>query len=386
MAGRVFIALRLFTVFFTLCWIIKAPNEGSGELFTSTNCRDGVFPCFLLKRRYLLRPYETPRKKAFAGQRVSYYNNSSATTQFQLLKLSGNVHLNPGPKSNGPSSRTASVGDKCSSCARCLRSNQNGVQCSSCHARFHIKCSGMTSHELRLYHRLRLPSWSCITCSLSQFSDSFFSDSLVSSAGERSINTSTSSSTDQPMDWYRAQVMGYYKKNLTIAYLNVNSIYGKADEVLSLLETCQFDVLLIAKTKIDGIYSNSLLAHPSYRIIRRDRMKGGGGILVYVRTNLTAYRRKSFEPEGVESICLDIKGCGNAWFMVCGCYRSEKMCNISDFITSCEMAAERMLAKRKEIIFAGDYNMDMNLSPDIVHGPHQALFPSIIGNLYSSEK
>ena len=61
------IALRLLTVFLTLCLIIKAPNEGSGELFTSTNCRDGVFPCFLLKRRYLLRLYETPRKKAFAG-------------------------------------------------------------------------------------------------------------------------------------------------------------------------------------------------------------------------------------------------------------------------------------------------------------------------------
>ena len=158
MAGQVFVAFRLFTVFLTLCWIIKAPNEGSEELFTSTNCRDGVFPCFLLKRWYLLRPYETPRKKAFAGQQVSYYNDSSATTQFQLLKLSGNVHLNPGPKSNGPSSRTASVGVKCSSCARSFRSNQNGVQCSSCYARFHIKCSSMTSHELRLYRRLGLPS------------------------------------------------------------------------------------------------------------------------------------------------------------------------------------------------------------------------------------
>ena len=34
MASRVFIALRLLTVFLTLCLIIKAPNEGSGELFT----------------------------------------------------------------------------------------------------------------------------------------------------------------------------------------------------------------------------------------------------------------------------------------------------------------------------------------------------------------
>ena len=77
-----FIALRLFTVFLTLDWIIKALNEGSGELFTSTNCRDGVFPCFLLKRRYLWRPYETPRKKAFAGQRVSYYNKEWFTYNY----------------------------------------------------------------------------------------------------------------------------------------------------------------------------------------------------------------------------------------------------------------------------------------------------------------
>lgn len=114
------------------------------------------------------------------------------------------------------------------------------------------------------------------------------------------------------MDWYRPQVRGYHKKNLTIAYLNANSIYGKADEVLSLLETCQFDVLFIAETKIDGTYSDSLLAHPSYWIIGQDRKKGGGGILAYVRTNLTMYRRKSFEPERVKSICLDVKGYGNA--------------------------------------------------------------------------
>ena len=233
---------------------------------------------------------------------MSYHNNSSATTQFQLLRLSGNFHLNPGPKSNGPFSRTASVGVKSSSCARSLRSNQNGVQCSSCHARFHIKCSGMTSHELRLYRRLGLPSWSCITCSLPQFSDSFFSDSLVSSAGERSINTSTSSSTDQPMNWYRAQVRGYYEKNLTIAYLNVNSINSKADEVLSLLETCQFDVLFIAETKIDGTYSNSLLAHSSYRITRRDQKKGGCGILAYVRTNLTTVERVLSRRESSQSV------------------------------------------------------------------------------------
>ena len=49
---------------------------------------------------------------------------------------------------------------------------------------------------------------------------------------------------------------------MAYAPIGAKGIY--IDEVLSLLETCQFDVLFIAETKIDGTYSNSLLAHPSY--------------------------------------------------------------------------------------------------------------------------
>lgn len=36
-----------------------------------------------------------------------------------------------------------------------------------------------------------------------------------------------------PMEWFNCNRNGYYNNNLTIAHLNVNSIYGKSDEVIN---------------------------------------------------------------------------------------------------------------------------------------------------------
>ena len=116
-----------------------------------------------------------------------------------------------------------------------------------------------------------------------------------------------------------------------------------------------------------------LFAHPQYRIIRRDRSKGAGGLLVYIRSAITAYRQVKLEPEGIESICIDVKGYGNNWFMVCACYRSPGKCKITEFIPACMLAAERMYAKRKEILFIGDFNMDMLSRKDNPQGPSQEL-------------
>ena len=145
---------------------------------------------------------------------------------------------------------------------------------------------------------------------------------------------------------------------MKIAHLNVNSIYGKSDEVLELLNQFRFDILFIGESKIDDSVSNDLISHPQYRILRKDRKRGAGGMLVYIRSTITAYRRVKLEPVGIESICLDVKGSQNVWFLIRACYRSPSKCKFGDFITSCTTAAEHMYAKRKEIIFIGDFNMN----------------------------
>ena len=78
-----------------------------------------------------------------------------------------------------------------------------------------------------------------------------------------------------------------------------------------------------------------------------------------VRRTITALRRAKLEPEGVESICLDVKGCDNSWFLIYTSYRSSSKCKISKFLSSCASTAGKMYSKRKEVIFLGDFNIDM---------------------------
>ena len=75
------------------------------------------------------------------------------------------------------------------------------------------------------------------------------------------------------------------------------------------------------------------------------------GMLVYTRRSIKALRRAKLEPDGVESICLYVKGSGNSWFLICACYRSPGKCKISDFLSSCVLAADKKYTKRKEVMY-----------------------------------
>ena len=88
---------------------------------------------------------------------------------------------------------------------------------------------------------------------------------------------------------------------MKIGLLNVNGIYGKAEEVIDLLITCRFDIFFVAESKTDGSVNSSLFAHSENRIIRRDRKKGGGGMLVCIRRSITALRRAKLEPSQMVS-------------------------------------------------------------------------------------
>ena len=189
-------------------------------------------------------------------------------------------------------------------------------------------------------------------------------DTSLCSNSELNLSMSESLSVNDvgvggSIDWFNKHINSYYESNLKIPHLNVNRIYGKSVEVLELLNQCRFDILFFGESKIDDSVSNNLISRPQYRIIRKDRKRGAGGMLVYIRSTTTAYRGVKLEPVGVESICLDVKGSQNVWFLICASYRSPSKCKIRDFITSCTTAAKHMYTKRKGIIFIGDFNMNM---------------------------
>ena len=89
-----------------------------------------------------------------------------------LLWLAGDIELNPGPV------KWPSV-----LCAKPVKSNQDGVECSNCVKWCHRKCEEMSLVE---YHRLSNSDydWFCHHCTLPNFSDSFFSSDSIDGSVE----------------------------------------------------------------------------------------------------------------------------------------------------------------------------------------------------------
>ena len=80
----------------------------------------------------------------------------------------------------------------------------------------------------------------------------------------------------------------YSNKYCVIGSFNINSLSGKFSEVQEWIQV--FDILTIQETKIDSSFPNSQFAIEGYNMYRRDRKKGGGGIVLYIRKTIPSYR------------------------------------------------------------------------------------------------
>ena len=105
-----------------------------------------------------------------------------------LLLLSGDVSLNPGPRS---------CKFPCGTCGKPVRGNQAGIQCDSCDRWLHCKCINMSVREYKLLGSDHSEPWFCTTCVLPQFTDSFFNTSS-DSAGDLTNEPEGTETLDSP--------------------------------------------------------------------------------------------------------------------------------------------------------------------------------------------
>ena len=139
-----------------------------------------------------------------------------------------------------------------------------------------------------------------------------------------------------------------------IGSLNINSLSGKFDEVQEWIEV--FDILSIQETKIDRSFPDSQFAITGYNMYRRDRKKGGGGIVVYVRKSLPSYRLKTKTNE-MESILVDFQVGQQHVSLLCG-YKPQSV-NNNIFTDEMYTLLDAAISNRPNIICLGDLNCDI---------------------------
>ena len=95
----------------------------------------------------------------------------------------------------------------------------------------------------------------------------------------------------------------FKKRGLKIVHLNIQHIFPKFDEIRVILRDISIDILAFTETFLNDTYDSKELNIIGYQLLRKDRLlKGGGGILVYIKQSLCVFERDEIKVDGVESL------------------------------------------------------------------------------------
>ena len=292
--------------------------------------------------------YKLPFKLAsrrFNGGRLLYTATGVGTFQAQRLLISGDVSPNPGP-------RRKPTKYPCGECSKSVRSNQDAILCSECNTWSHARCLNMSNWTFQYYLNNPSVGWICSFYALPKFSGSFFS-TLNSSTHESASDTELDLSS-QPSDM--KLIRNENRKECIIANLNVNSLPSKFKEIKEWLTNKAFDILSIQETKIDRSFPNSQFYVNGYKLFRRDRTKGGGGLAVFIRDNIAATCKKGITTS-LESLLFDLH-IGQRRFALVSAYKPPSV-NNATFRTELTTVLDQAISLCVNVICLGDLNCDI---------------------------
>ena len=103
-----------------------------------------------------------------------------------------------------------------------------------------------------------------------------------------------------------------------IRHLNINSIRNKFD-LLKKIVAEDIDILMITETKLDDSFPGSqFLIQGFFRPYRLDRNENGGGILLYIRSNITSTKlNKYIRKNQIEAFFVEIRIRNSIWLLCC---------------------------------------------------------------------
>ena len=155
-------------------------------------------------------------------------------------------------------------------------------------------------------------------------------------------------------------------KGMRVGHLNIRGIRAgqKIDQIKMMLHSKENDisVLGVSESKLGDDIPDSFINIENFQCIRKDKKQGSGGLIVYVRSDVSFSRRKDLEHELFESIWIEIFPKNSKSFLIGHFYRNP-VSTISWNDTFDEQV-ETVFGEDKEIFLLGDFNRDL-LNPQI---------------------
>ena len=153
----------------------------------------------------------------------------------------------------------------------------------------HIKCGEISLREYRRLQNIQNFDWTCPSCiptlrtlPFADISNLDSSDGSFTSHGDDSCTEPASQQTLASEDYLEnlSKILNYSSKDLRVAHLNICSLRYKIDELRLLQRICGFDILGISETHLDSSVPDNFLQIDGLQLIRRDRTKCKGGVIL----------------------------------------------------------------------------------------------------------
>ena len=145
---------------------------------------------------------------------------------------------------------------------------------------------------------------------------------------------------------------------MKIGHLNVRSIIDKIDEIRLIISKTKLDLLCISETWLHEKINDNMINVPGYTIVRHDRNsnKRGGGVCIYVRSNMSFTCRDDLINDVLEAVWIEIPRTRTDQLIIGCLYRPPNA--DSNYLQCIFDTLEVTMTEGKDIIIIGDMNYD----------------------------
>ena len=275
------------------------------------------------------------RGSFYLRTRVSYDVKGTSTFHVSRLPLCGDIAINPGP------SKPKAPKFSCQECSKTVQINRDAILCAECNGWSHTKCLGMSKNTFQHSLYNQASNWTCGLCSLPKLTAECYQQSFYAPSDSSDSNNQDDMWNEFDTVWQQ------HRANVKIGHVNANSIAGfKFQEIKTWLLDGRFDILVISETKIDSTFPDSHFHIYGFRMCRADRTRGGGGLMVYIRSdfcvkividlpNLAFSERSRYK---TESIVFKVM-IGRTWETFVGIYRPPTSIKVPKTVWTYELGS-----------------------------------------------
>ena len=145
----------------------------------------------------------------------------------------------------------------------------------------------------------------------------------------------------------------FSEKGILFIHMSVRSLLKQISELRLIAVKSKAAVISLSETWLDNSVTDCEISIDDYCLIRRDRNKNGGGVCMYIRSDISFSQRNDLDSDDLEILWCDILLPKSRPITVGACHRTPKQ---TDFIEKLEEILF-MIRSDSEIYILGDFNI-----------------------------